>query len=75
MGEGGFGRVFRAAELPSLPGVAEVAIKKGSSVHSDSDLNDLHHEVRPCVPPPAHRLHVPSTTRYVAPCLHNASGV
>ena len=46
MGEGGFGRVFRAAALPSLPGgTGEVAIKKGSSVHSDTDLNDLHREV------------------------------
>ena len=27
------------------PNPGEVAIKKGSSVHSDTDLNDLHHEV------------------------------
>ena len=40
VGEGGFGRVFRAAALPSLPGgTGEVAIKKGSSVHSDTDLH------------------------------------
>ena len=53
MGEGGFGRVFRAAALPSLPGgTGEVAIKKGSSVHSDTDLADLHHEVTLATSPP-----------------------
>ncbi|KAL3892652.1 MAG: hypothetical protein SGPRY_014922, partial [Prymnesium sp.] len=59
VGEGGFGGVFRGAELPSVPGVV-VAVKKGEEatehphmpasirrmpLQSDSDLDELRHEV------------------------------